>query len=56
MITGAGIGDLITALWLHHLGIDCQVYEQGKSIGELVRVTCSPPDPWQLVPPFRPRS
>ena len=35
IITGAGIGGLTTALWLHHLGIDCQVYEQGTSIGEL---------------------
>ena len=35
VITGAGIGGLTTALWLHHLGIDRQVYEQGKSIGEL---------------------
>lgn len=35
IITGAGIGGLTTALWLHHLGIDCQVDEHGKSIGEL---------------------
>jgi len=32
---GAGIGGLTTALWLHHLGIDCEVYEQGTSIGQL---------------------
>lgn len=35
MIAGAGIGGLTTALWLHHLGIDCEVYEQSMSIREL---------------------
>jgi 2-polyprenyl-6-methoxyphenol hydroxylase-like FAD-dependent oxidoreductase len=35
MIAGAGIGGLTTTLWVHHLGIDCEVYEQSTSIREL---------------------
>lgn len=35
IIVGAGIGGLITALRLHHDGIDCEVYEQSEQIREL---------------------
>jgi 2-polyprenyl-6-methoxyphenol hydroxylase-like FAD-dependent oxidoreductase len=35
IIVGAGIGGLITALRLHHEGVDCEVYEQGEQIREL---------------------
>ncbi|WP_158884780.1 flavin-dependent oxidoreductase [Amycolatopsis anabasis] len=35
VIVGAGIGGLITALRLHHEGIDCAVYEQSEQIREL---------------------
>jgi 5-methylphenazine-1-carboxylate 1-monooxygenase len=35
LIAGAGIGGLITALRLHHVGIDCEVYEQHEQIREL---------------------
>jgi 5-methylphenazine-1-carboxylate 1-monooxygenase len=35
VIVGSGIGGLVTALRLHHDGIDCAVYEQGEQIHEL---------------------
>lgn len=35
IIVGAGIGGLITALRLHHEGIDCEVFEQSEQIREL---------------------
>jgi 2-polyprenyl-6-methoxyphenol hydroxylase-like FAD-dependent oxidoreductase len=35
LIVGAGIGGLVTALRLHHAGIDCAVYEQSGRIREL---------------------
>ncbi|HVW44960.1 MAG TPA: flavin-dependent oxidoreductase [Amycolatopsis sp.] len=35
VIAGSGIGGLATALWLHHRGIDCQVYEQSDEVREL---------------------
>jgi 5-methylphenazine-1-carboxylate 1-monooxygenase len=35
VIVGAGIGGLITALRLHHKGIDCQIFEQSDQIREL---------------------
>ncbi|MBO0819746.1 MAG: FAD-binding protein [Nocardiopsaceae bacterium] len=31
LIVGAGIGGLTAALRLHHVGIDCAVYEQAES-------------------------
>lgn len=35
LIAGAGVGGLVTALRLHHEGIDCAVYEQTEQIREL---------------------
>lgn len=35
IIVGAGIGGLTTALRLHHMGIDCAVYEQSDLVREL---------------------
>jgi 2-polyprenyl-6-methoxyphenol hydroxylase-like FAD-dependent oxidoreductase len=35
LIAGAGIGGLVTALRLHHVGIDCEVFEQNETIREL---------------------
>lgn len=35
VVVGAGIGGLTTALRLHQVGIDCEVYEQGEQIREL---------------------
>lgn len=35
IIVGAGIGGLVTALRLHHEGIDCEIYEQSDQIREL---------------------
>jgi len=35
VIVGAGIGGLVTALRLHHEGLDCEVYEQSEQIREL---------------------
>ena len=35
LIAGAGIGGLVTALRLHHVGIDCEVFEQNEQIREL---------------------
>src|ERR1700754_906363 len=35
LIAGAGIGGLVTALKLHHVGIDSEVFEQGDQIREL---------------------
>lgn len=35
IIVGAGIGGLVTALRLHHRGIDCELYEQSEQIREL---------------------
>jgi 2-polyprenyl-6-methoxyphenol hydroxylase-like FAD-dependent oxidoreductase len=35
LIAGAGIGGLITALRLHQVGIECEVYEQNDGIREL---------------------
>jgi 2-polyprenyl-6-methoxyphenol hydroxylase-like FAD-dependent oxidoreductase len=35
VIAGAGIGGLVTALRLHHEGLDCEVYEQSEQIREL---------------------
>ncbi|TMQ90081.1 flavin-dependent oxidoreductase [Actinomadura soli] len=35
VIVGAGIGGLITALRLHHRGIDCEIYERSEQIREL---------------------
>ncbi|MFI0481845.1 flavin-dependent oxidoreductase [Actinomadura sp. 9N215] len=35
VIVGAGIGGLITALRLHHRGVDCEIYEQSEQIREL---------------------
>lgn len=35
LIIGAGIGGLVTALRLHHVGIDCVVYEQSWDVREL---------------------
>lgn len=35
LIVGAGIGGLVTALRLHHDGIDSEIYEQGEQIKEL---------------------
>jgi 5-methylphenazine-1-carboxylate 1-monooxygenase len=35
VIVGAGIGGLVTALRLHHVGIDCEVFEQNERIREL---------------------
>jgi 5-methylphenazine-1-carboxylate 1-monooxygenase len=35
VIVGAGIGGLVTALRLHHEGIDCEIHEQSEQIREL---------------------
>jgi 2-polyprenyl-6-methoxyphenol hydroxylase-like FAD-dependent oxidoreductase len=35
IVVGAGIGGLITALRLHHQGIDCEIHEQSEQIREL---------------------
>ena len=35
IVIGGGIGGLTTALMLHALGIDCEVYEQSETIREL---------------------
>jgi 2-polyprenyl-6-methoxyphenol hydroxylase-like FAD-dependent oxidoreductase len=35
VIVGAGIGGLVTALRLHHEGLDCEIYEQSEQIREL---------------------
>ncbi|HEV7648134.1 MAG TPA: flavin-dependent oxidoreductase [Actinophytocola sp.] len=35
LIAGAGIGGLVTALRLHHAGIESEVFEQGEQIKEL---------------------
>jgi 2-polyprenyl-6-methoxyphenol hydroxylase-like FAD-dependent oxidoreductase len=35
LITGAGIGGLVTALRLHQAGIDCELHEQSERIREL---------------------
>ncbi|MDR0342050.1 MAG: NAD(P)-binding protein, partial [Nocardiopsaceae bacterium] len=35
VIVGAGIGGLVTALRLHHEGLDCELYEQSEQIREL---------------------
>ena len=35
LVAGAGIGGLTTALNLHAVGIDCEVFEQSESIREL---------------------
>lgn len=35
VIIGAGIGGLVTALRLHHLGVSCAVYEKAGSVREL---------------------
>lgn len=35
IIVGAGIGGLLTALRLHHAGVDCEVYEQSEQLREL---------------------
>jgi 2-polyprenyl-6-methoxyphenol hydroxylase-like FAD-dependent oxidoreductase len=35
IVVGAGIGGLVTALRLHHEGIDCEIYEQSEQIREL---------------------
>lgn len=35
LIVGGGIGGLTTALFLHRVGIDCEVYEQSDGIREL---------------------
>jgi 5-methylphenazine-1-carboxylate 1-monooxygenase len=35
LIAGAGIGGLVTALRLHHVGIESEVFEQGERIREL---------------------
>jgi 2-polyprenyl-6-methoxyphenol hydroxylase-like FAD-dependent oxidoreductase len=35
IIIGAGIGGVVTALRLHHKGIDCGIYEQSEPIREL---------------------
>src|SRR3984957_1625559 len=35
IITGAGVGGLVTALMLHARGIDCEIFEQADAIREL---------------------
>jgi 2-polyprenyl-6-methoxyphenol hydroxylase-like FAD-dependent oxidoreductase len=35
LIAGAGIGGLVTALRLHHVGIESEVFEQNETIREL---------------------
>ncbi|HEU5472531.1 MAG TPA: flavin-dependent oxidoreductase [Actinophytocola sp.] len=35
IVVGAGIGGLVTALRLHHAGLDCEIYEQSEQIREL---------------------
>ncbi|MTD56223.1 flavin-dependent oxidoreductase [Amycolatopsis pithecellobii] len=35
IVAGAGIGGLVTALRLHHLGIHCEIYEQSDLVHEL---------------------
>ena len=35
LVIGGGIGGLATALSLHAVGIDCEVFEQARSIREL---------------------
>src|SRR6476619_4147413 len=35
IITGAGVGGLVTALMLHARGIDCEVFEQADAVREL---------------------
>jgi 2-polyprenyl-6-methoxyphenol hydroxylase-like FAD-dependent oxidoreductase len=34
LVIGGGIGGLATALSLHAVGIDCEVYEQSRDIRE----------------------
>lgn len=35
LISGGGVGGLVTALYLHDAGIDCVVFEQSDNVGEL---------------------
>jgi len=35
LITGAGVGGLVTALMLHARGIDCEIFEQSETVREL---------------------